>query len=139
MFIGILSFIIVISCKTKVSESTYAISFFPNTEIMNDTEYSIDSLKFKHSKRPNLDKKFLSATKVIYFENKGREFVVEIPNNLIAKQLYQKLNQNDNYDVWHIGGELTLKGKFYFKRKDGQKVIIKSINYSLPFDIGIQN
>lgn len=137
MFIGALFFIV--SCQNSVIEPTYIISFSTNIKIINGTEYIIDSVKFKHSSEPYHNTNFLSASEVIYFESENREFVSKVPSNFIAKELYHDLNKNDIYKVWHKGGELTLLGKFYLKRKDGKEIIFKAIKNELPFEIHFDN
>lgn len=97
----------------------------------------IDSITIKHSAKPYHNTNYLSASKITYFEDKKRKFTSSVPSNYIAKELYFELSKNNNYEVWHRGGELTLSGKFYIRQKDGVKIIFKSIKHEIPFEYKI--
>lgn len=86
-----------------------------------------------HSSNSFQHDNFLPASEIIYFEDKKRIFAKRLPSNFIAKELYNKLNENDRYVVWHKGGELSLSAKFYIKRKDGREIFFKSLTHTIPF------
>lgn len=135
--IATLSLVILISCFNDLNNYTYSIQF--NSEIKDETEYRIDSIIIKHSAKPYDNKNILSASKIIYYEDDKRNFTNDVPSNYIAKELYFKLSENKNYVVWHKGAELALLGRFYIKRKNGNKIVFDSIKHKIPFNYSIVN
>ncbi len=130
--IVILSFVLLAACFNNYDNHTYSIQF--KNKIKDGTEYKIDSILIKHSAKPYTNENILSASKIIYYEDNKRKFTNDVPNNYIAKELYFNLSNNKKYIVWHKGGELTLLGKFYIKRKDGRVIKFDSIKHEMPIN-----
>ena len=68
---------------------------------------------------PYNNENWISSSNILFYEDENRKFFKSVPSNYIAKELYFNLRNNDKYIVWHNGGELSLLGKFYIMRKDG--------------------
>lgn len=130
LFVGILFFHLV-SCINHIE--TYKYSIILDRQISDNTEYKIDSIIIKHSSMPYNNENWISSSNILFYEDENRKFFKSVPSNYIAKELYFNLRNNDKYIVWHNGGELSLLGKFYIMRKDGNKIAFDSIKHEIPF------